>query len=173
MISYLMHVFTELNKKLRIRHRVYPESVYGVFIYLILVFLVYYSCTFLLSRTMIFYSSVTKSSSSASSVSITSSVNAVSSFSKLSFTASALTASAFSASAFSPSALSSVSVPLPASLLLWHLYFNATSRYFFHTRTRRNMFTDNYVFFQTDKMIDFSFDCRFGKNFRCFLERCG
>ena len=90
--------FTELNKKLRIRHRVLSRiCIRSFYFILFFVFLVYYSCTFLLSRTMIFYSSVTKSSSSASSVSITSSVNAVSSFSKLSFTASALTASAFSA----------------------------------------------------------------------------
>ena len=78
--------FTELNKKLRIRHRVLSRiCIRSFYFILFFVFLVYYSCTFLLSRTMIFYSSVTKaSSSSASSVSITSSVNAVSSFSKLS-----------------------------------------------------------------------------------------
>lgn len=111
--------FTELNKKLRIRHRVLSRiCIRSFYFILFFVFLVYYSCTFLLSRTMIFYSSVTKaSSSSASSVSITSSVNAVSSFSKLSFTASALTASAF------PLLRSlQFQVPLPASLLLWHLY---------------------------------------------------
>lgn len=116
--------FTELNKKLRIRHRVLSRiCIRSFYFILFFVFLVYYSCTFLLSRTMIFYSSVTKaSSSSASSVSITSSVNAVSSFSKLSFTASALTASAFPLLHSLLLRSLQFQVPLPASLLLWHLY---------------------------------------------------
>ena len=60
--------FTELNKKLRIRHRVLSRiCIRSFYFILFFVFLVYYSCTFLLSRTMIFYSSVTKASSSSAS----------------------------------------------------------------------------------------------------------
>lgn len=115
--------FTELNKKLRIRHRVLSRiCIRSFYFILFFVFLVYYSCTFLLSRTMIFYSSVTKSSSSASSVSITSSVNAVSSFSKLSFTASALLPQRFPLLHSLLLRSLQFQVPLPASLLLWHLY---------------------------------------------------
>ena len=41
---------------------------------------------------------------------------------------------------------------------------------FIHTRTSRNMFTNDNIFFQTYQWVNLTFNCCFCQNLRCLLE---